>query len=345
LRIGHKVWRQVRREFPAALQKSANGARQVGVKTRRDRTITLRRFVYWVVAEYQIHSVTHLKRKHVESYCKDMEQRMLRPATIATELSHLGVLFAAIGKSQLLDGREKLFTDPAILSRSLVAKKDKSIEAAGVDFETIYEAAWALNPRVAVQLALCWYFGLRAQEAWQFRPHLSVRDGFVRVAWGTKGGRRRSLSEPLTDEQRSLIELAKTFVPTESESQSWALRRIRCGTPMRSAVISAQRAIWHLFRVARWHRMTPPLIEQLERSFQVSWVMRVRRSRQHISEVPAHLGMEKQCRAGWFDLDVCSKRRPQHLRRGHSTNPLARLVVDVTAGLSQQQSRLLCVAR
>lgn len=218
LRIGHKVWRQVRREFPAALQKSANGARQVGVKTRRDRAITLRRFVYWVVAEYQIHSVTHLKRKHVESYCKDMEQRKLRPATIATELSHLGVLFSALGKSQLLDGRESLFTDPRILSRSLVAKKDKSIEAAGVDFESIYEAAWALNPRVAVQLALCWHLGLRAQEAWQFRPHLSVRDGFVRVAWGTKGGRRRSLSEPLTDEQRSLIELAKTFVPTESES-------------------------------------------------------------------------------------------------------------------------------
>jgi site-specific recombinase XerD len=218
LRIGNKVWRQVRQEFPSALQKSANGARQVGVKTRRDRATTLRRFVYWVVAEYQIHSVTHLKRKHVEAYCKDMEERRLKPATIVTELSHLAVLFTALGKSQLLDDRERLFADPSILSRSLVAKKDKSIEAAGLDFETIYAAACALNPRVAVQLALCWHFGLRAQEAWCFRPRLSVQDGFVRVKWGTKGGRPRSLSEPLTDKQQSVIELAKTFAATESES-------------------------------------------------------------------------------------------------------------------------------
>jgi integrase len=217
-RIGFKVWREVREQFPAALQKSANGARQVGVKTRHDRAMAQRRFVYWVVAEYQIHSVRNLRRKHVAAFCKYLEERKLRSATIATELSHLAVLLRALGKSQLLDYRESLFSDPSILSRSLVATKDKSIEAVGLEFHAIYAAAWALNPRVAVQLALCWHFGLRVQEAWCFRPHLSVRDGFVRVLWGTKGGRRRVLSEPLTDEQRSLVELAKTFVVTEAES-------------------------------------------------------------------------------------------------------------------------------
>lgn len=219
MRLGCKVWRQVRQEFPKAVQASANGARLVGAKTRRDRATTLRRFVWWVVADYQIHSVTHIKRKHVEAYCRSMEEeRKLRPATIATELSHIAVLLKVLGKSELLDDRESLFSSPSILRRSLVAKSDKSNEGAGLDFESIYAAAWVLNPRVAVQLALCWHLGLRAQEAWCFRPHLAVRDGFVRVKFGTKGGRPRSIAEPLTEEQRQLIELAKTFCATEAES-------------------------------------------------------------------------------------------------------------------------------
>lgn len=218
MRQGCKVWRQVRQEYPAALLKAANGARQVGVKTRRDRAMAQRRFVFWVVGEYQIHCVTHLKKKHVEAFCRYLEERKLRPATIATELSHVAVLLKALGKSQLLDDRESLFAEPSILSRSLVATKDKSIEAVGLEFQAIYAAAWAINSRVAVQLALCWHFGLRVQEAWCFRPHISMRDGFVRVWWGAKGGRRRVLSVPLTDELRSLIELAKTFAVTEAES-------------------------------------------------------------------------------------------------------------------------------
>ncbi|GFE85165.1 tyrosine-type recombinase/integrase [Steroidobacter agaridevorans] len=209
-RLGCKVWREVREQYPAALQK------QVGAKTRRDRAMAQRRFVFWTV-HYQIHSVAHVKRKHVEAYCRYLEERMLCPSTIATELSHLAVLLRTLGKPQWLDDRESLFADPSILTRSLVATKDKSIEAAGLAFEAIYAAAWSINPRVAVQLALCWHFGLRVQEAWCFRPHLSVQDGFVRVKWGAKGGRPRTLSE-LTDEQRYLIELAKTFAATEAES-------------------------------------------------------------------------------------------------------------------------------
>ena len=217
-RLGMQLWRQVREEFPAALTMSANGARQVGKKTRRDRATALKEIVYWVVAEFEIHSISHLKRKHIAAYCKDMEDRKLRPATICTKLSHLAALCRALGKDHLLDDRESLFSDASILRRSLVASCDKSIEAAGVDFDSIYAAAYTQNPRVAVQLALCRRFGLRAQEAWCFRPHLALRDGFVQVSWGTKGGRPRKLTEPMTDEQRYLIELAKTFAATAAES-------------------------------------------------------------------------------------------------------------------------------
>lgn len=147
-----------------------------------------------------------------------MEERKLKPATIATKLAHLSVLCRVIDKPQLLSNREQLFRDFDRLERSLAARSDKSIEAAGLAFMSIYERACALNPRVACQLALCWEFGLRVQESWCFRPHQAVRNGLVHVLWGTKGGRRRVLGAPLIEEQRVLIELAKTFVTTEAES-------------------------------------------------------------------------------------------------------------------------------
>lgn len=197
-RLGFQLWRQVRDEFPAALQMAANNARQVGAKTRRDRAMNIREFIYWLVTEFPIHSVLHLKRKHIAAFCRRMESRGLKAATVTTKLAHLSVLFRALGKPQLLDARERLFSDPGILQRSLATARDKSIEAAGFDFATIYERAYVLEPRAAVQLALCWHFGLRVQEAWCFRPRQAVRDGLVYVLWGTKGGRKRVLTAPIT---------------------------------------------------------------------------------------------------------------------------------------------------
>ncbi len=217
-RLGHQLWRQIRDDFPAAVRMSAGGDRQVGAKTRSDRAKNLRELAFWLAVEFRVHSILHLKRKHLAAYCRWLEEKKLQPATIATRLAHVSVLCRALGKYQLLNEREKLFKDPNSLRRSLATTRDKSLEAAGVDFESLYEQAYQLNPRVACQLALCQHFGLRVQEAWCFRPHLALQNGLVHVLWGTKGGRKRVLSTSLTAEEEALLALAKTFAATSAES-------------------------------------------------------------------------------------------------------------------------------
>ncbi|HEY0682995.1 MAG TPA: integrase domain-containing protein [Steroidobacter sp.] len=217
-RLGHQLWREIRDNFQSAVRMSAGGDRQVGTKTRSDRVKNLRELAFWLAAVFRVHSIVHLKRKHLVAYCHWLEDKKLSPATIATKLAHVSVLCRALGKQQLMEEREKLFQNPNSLRRSLATNRDKSLEAAGVDFQTIYDQAHRLNPRVACQLALCWEFGLRVQEAWRFRPHLALRDGLVLVLWGAKGGRKRTLTAPLTAKQEALLELAKTFAPTKAES-------------------------------------------------------------------------------------------------------------------------------
>ena len=219
-RLGHQLWRQIRNDFKAAIKMSAGGERQVGAKTRSDREKNFRELSFWLAAEFQVHSIQHLKMKHLVAYFHWLEAKKLRPATIATKLSHITVLCVVIGKPELVRDRERLVENPNSLRRSLATTRDKSLEAAGVDFDWLYEQAHKLNPRVACQLALCQHFGLRAQEAWCFRPHLALQDGLVQVLWGTKGGRKRVLSTPLTPKQKELLEMAKTFAATEAESMA-----------------------------------------------------------------------------------------------------------------------------
>ena len=82
---------------------------------------------------------------------------------------------------------------------------------------------------ISLRVELCYRFALRAQESGHLRPHLAVipRDEaeprcaeawpaaefFLHVRDGTKGGRPRDVPI-LTDEQRDLIERAKSAVMT-----------------------------------------------------------------------------------------------------------------------------------
>lgn len=217
-RLGHQLWRQIRDDFQSAVRMSAGGDRQVGSKTRSDRVKNLRELAFWLAAQFRVHSIEHLKRKHLVAYCHWLEDKKLQPATISTKLAHVSVLCRVLGKHQLVAERERLFKDPSSIRRNLATSRDKSLEAAGLDFETIYDQAYRLHPRVACQLALCWEFGLRVQEAWCLRPHLALSDGVIHVSWGAKGGRKRTLSGPLTAKQEALLELAKTFAASKAES-------------------------------------------------------------------------------------------------------------------------------
>lgn len=218
-RHGEFLYRELYANYPAVLRMSANGVRQVGFKTRHERGVYYKAALTRLCAlGYFVPHVRLLKAKHIRALCEDMEERELRPPTIATDASFLTVLFRGIGKPHLVENIDGYFSSPAVLRRSGVASRDKTLEGAGIEFAFIYQRAMAVDPRIACMLELCYEFGLRVREAWLFRPHLAVRDGVICVYWGAKGGRKRELPFELSPSRVELMERAKSFAATPAES-------------------------------------------------------------------------------------------------------------------------------
>ena len=92
--------------------------------------------------------------------------------------------------------------------------------AGNIDFEEILRRAEETGDKhFAGQLRLIGAFGLRAREAWLFRPHLSVDAlGAPHVNWGTKGGRPRKLPAALRPSQREALDRARALVPNAHAS-------------------------------------------------------------------------------------------------------------------------------
>jgi hypothetical protein len=64
---GFKIYRELESKFPAALRMSADAFRQVSNKTRAERRRVIRAFVFWLVVDFGVHSICHLKPKHFHS--------------------------------------------------------------------------------------------------------------------------------------------------------------------------------------------------------------------------------------------------------------------------------------
>ena len=208
---GFAIWQEIETKAPAALRMSADGSRQVSGKTRAERRRAIKAFVFRLVVDFPLHSIFHLKPKHLEAHCKYMEQKPLSAATICSTLSHLAVLCVHLGKPEFVRDFHRYFSNPKILQRSSVARREKTLESAGVNFMELYDKAHAIDPRVACQLALSWFYGLRVKESWCFRPHDALSDGVLTIERGTKGGRKRAITRPLTEEQHYLLEYAKSM--------------------------------------------------------------------------------------------------------------------------------------
>lgn len=218
-RHGGFLWRDMCARYPAVLRMSASGIRQVSASTQRARRVFLRAALRRLCElGFFPPTIDALKPKHIAALCRDMEDRGLKPTTIATDVSKLAVLCQSIGKPQLVRDIEGYFNNPLSRHRSGVTRTDKSLEGAGLEFPELYKRAFDIDPRVACMLELCHSLGLRAQESWLFRPHIALQQNMICVFWGTKGGRKRQLPFAPTDEHRKLIEKAAGFVATPAES-------------------------------------------------------------------------------------------------------------------------------
>lgn len=165
-----------------------------------------------------------LTHRQVQAVANLWAERKLSVATVHNYLSFLRTYAAWIGRPGMVRDVATYFgADSHYVHRERTAKVDRSWIARCVEVEAKIREVTAYDPWVGMQLELCYRFGLRAKEARHFRPHVAViarelanpRDAqhfpdckqFLRVRYGTKGGRPRDIPVK-TPEQQELIERA-----------------------------------------------------------------------------------------------------------------------------------------
>jgi len=203
------------------LSRRARSEAQVGAKTRRERRAVLELALKDLHCNgMELRKLKNLGAKHVRSIIAAWCGRGLLASTLATNISHLRTLCRWVGKPELIQVIDEIVaSQPGLTRRRVATDRDRSEEGAGVDRGEVLAKAYEIDARFCCVLALIAEFGLRISEALTFRPHLAEdAAGCVRILWGTKGGRPRTLPLPLTPAQRAVLEWAKTFAETDAES-------------------------------------------------------------------------------------------------------------------------------
>ena len=165
-----------------------------------------------------------LTNRQVQAVARLWAERKLSVATVHNYLSFLRTYAAWIGRPGMVRDVATYFGDDShYVHRDRTANFDRSWIARSVEVEAKIAEVTAYDPWVGIQLELCYHFGLRAKEARHFRPHMAVitrdeanpRDAqhfpdcerFLRVRYGTKGGRPRDIPVQ-TPEQEALLKRA-----------------------------------------------------------------------------------------------------------------------------------------
>jgi len=180
---------------------------------------------------YKIPHPKSLKRKHVRAMAMHLEQTGKSPSTIANMISAMRKFSAVIGKPYLVQDSRNYVTDPKSVYRPRATDRDKTWSGAGVDIMEKMAGTATSDPYVAIQLELCFAFGLRVKEAWILQPAVADMGSFLDLSRGTKGGRPRAV--PIENErQRQLLDRAKTManhrtgsmVPEQYSLKQWKSR-------------------------------------------------------------------------------------------------------------------------
>lgn len=191
------------------------------------------------------------KRELVNAKTSDRyreEARPLAPGTIQTRLSYLRVFCDWIEKPGMVLEPHQYVDDPALVTRTYVAQRDKSWTGNSVDIDAVIDQVSAYDPHVGIQLTFCHEFGLRVKEAVMLRPRESdvgemllpeIRPDacdYLQIKHGTKGGRTRFVPVD-TQARRDLVDRAKAFVRADSN-------------PLGNTSLSLKQAMRHFYYVA-----------------------------------------------------------------------------------------------
>lgn len=206
-------------ELQNILYLKGRAAVRIKVKPISNRTLATREATLFLCMRqlhelgFDIQSINSIKGKHIEALVERWMAEGIAAGTIQNRLTTLRTLCSWLGKSGIVQRTEKYGEGhhPDRLKRAVVATEDKSWSAKGISPEAMIRAANEIDRHVGLQMKVIHAFGLRREEAVQFKPHKVDEGDVLRIRDGTKGGRERMVPVE-NDYQRQVLQEAKGSV-------------------------------------------------------------------------------------------------------------------------------------
>ena len=206
--------------------------RRGSAKTRHNHIKEARRFVNTIrQLGYGVQRWKNISNKHVHQAVNKWKQEGLQVATIKEYLSGVRMVCRIYGNHRIAEENAQF----GIGNRVMVDNRDKSLPQQ-VFKRVVTELKNSNNQddqRIAAQLQLERYLGLRTEESCKFNGHKAVlTDGRIFIQHGTKGGRERIISE-VTDKGMEAIQYAKSIsgkgnlIPSNHSLKTWIQKYYR----------------------------------------------------------------------------------------------------------------------
>jgi Phage integrase, N-terminal/Integrase len=207
-------------------RKAMRGERGISYKTMYERKKACLLFLKQLYERgMRIRHLKNLERRHIEALVQTWTENKYGGTTLRTYWAFLKWMVSYLAqqdpsKKRLMDDMSSFFSDPSVLTVITDGSVDRGLSAKELTGEVLYDKVFKEDPRVAVCVALGAHFAMRIKESFLFRPHVHWDGGSspVHIIKGTKGGRPRVYSSPLTAGDKYLLELARTFCVSECDS-------------------------------------------------------------------------------------------------------------------------------
>jgi site-specific recombinase XerC len=233
-------------------------------KTRHNHLREASRFVQTIrEMGYGVNRWKNISNKHVQQAVNRWKENGLQVATIKEYLSGVRTICRLYGNDRILEENSGFGIGPRIM----VDNKDKSLPQ--VIFESVVqklkESSNKDDHRVAAQLQLERYLGLRAEESSKFVSERALlADGRVFIQDGTKGGRERMI-HGVSPKALEAIKYAKdvagkgNLIPYHSSEKQWVqkyYRIVRQNGISRKACGASSHGLRHAYAQERYREIT-----------------------------------------------------------------------------------------
>ncbi|BBO77367.1 integrase [Desulfosarcina widdelii] len=210
------------------IQKSRFGS----AKTRHNHIKEARRFVDTIrELGYGVKRWKNITNKHVQEAVNKWKEEGLQVATVKEYLSGVRTVCRMYGNDRIAPTNDVF----GIENRVFVDNRDKSLpqEVFQRVVSELKDSSNTDDRRIAAQLQLERYLGLRAEEGCKFNAHQALMDDRrVFIQHGTKGGRERIIHE-VTVEGMAAIQYARkisgknNLIPNNQSERQWIQKYYR----------------------------------------------------------------------------------------------------------------------